>query len=139
MNDREWMDFEETLRGLRDEPLDEAVLADVRASTLGKIRRDRRRPWLWGIAAVAAALLLAAGLSLRTEPTEVVVVRPAPIPPPIVARALPPAAPRLVPVPRASRPSARRALAKEPMKIQMMTDDPDVVIIWLVGEEGGSE
>jgi hypothetical protein len=29
------------------------------------------------------------------------------------------------------------ALAKEPMKIHMLTDDPDLVIIWLVGDEEG--
>jgi hypothetical protein len=27
-------------------------------------------------------------------------------------------------------------MAREPMKIHMLTDDPDLVIIWLAGEEG---
>jgi hypothetical protein len=43
---------------------------------------------------------------------------------------------RTVPV---KTPPRKVELAKEPMKIQMLTDDPDLVIIWLVGEEGDSE
>jgi hypothetical protein len=169
MNEREQERWDEALRSLRDEPLDESLAAEARAVVLGRIRRERRMRWAW--MATAAALVLAAGLTLArrdappNETARTVPPRSAapavvgqadglrrPVrPPKRVARketARPVEIARAVEAPRsveAARPvetargvEAARAveMAREPMKIHMLTDDPDLVIIWLAGEEG---
>jgi hypothetical protein len=90
-------------------------------------------------AAVAAAVLVVVGLSVGRRPVELRVAprqvevaaqKPAAVAPKVeVAKAV------FRAKPRRGAPPRRPELAKEPMKIQMLTDDPDVVIIWLVGEE----
>lgn len=168
------------VRELAREPVDDEVLARVRAGVLGGIeRRDRRRPlvfrrplataaprWL----AAAAGLLLVLGAAIwalrsgvgpRTpeapgqvawapsEPGAPTAARPGS--PPEPAAAEPAAIPSLQPPAVASRPSetapATPAVVApssvpggfpevrrdaEPMVIKWVTEDPDLVIYWLV-------
>ena len=139
--------WDEALRSLRDEPLDERLADEVRAAVLGRIRRERRQRWAWVAAARGGDM--AAGLSVARRATEVPALperaRLEGVTPGGQAGDLPHAeasqpkvpvvavAKRRVEPPRRPKPAPR--FAKEPMKIHMLTDDPDLVIIWLVGEE----
>ena len=137
--------WDEALRSLREEPLDERMAGEVRAAVLGRIRRERRQRWAW-MAVAAAVLAMAAGLSVSRRATEAPAV---PERARVEETALPvePKPPRVVAAIAKKRVEPRRKptpaprLAKEPMRIHMLTDDPNLVIIWLVGEEeeGGGE
>jgi hypothetical protein len=106
-------------------------------------RRPGRIPWV--AAAAAACVVIAAGLSwhLREPPR----VEPVPIAaaPPVVIPAPPPPPPRVVPAIRKRKPKWKPepvllAQNTEPLVVKMLTDDPDVVIIWLVdGKEQNDE
>ena len=89
-------------------------------------------PWLrWAPLAVTAGLFLA-------MLAEVVSRRPDLVPPKLkiaVVNAIPPA----VPVARAIAPvrKRRRSPKPEPFLVKLVTDDPEVVIYWLVDHNGG--
>lgn len=116
------------LRELRDEPVDQAVLDGIRRRALAQIaaappRRGLR--WWWFLppaaaAAVAGAMLL--GMVRAPEPPRPMAFTPPPMP------ALP--SPR--PVPRRAAPVRAHAAATEPLLMKIVTDDPDVVIYWIV-------
>ena len=105
------------------------ALAAMREVTL-PARPKRSIPWL----SIAAAAAIAAIVSLQMwqfkptpprplrlqaeRPDEVTVAIKAP-PPAILTQ-------------------ARQAKAKQPLKIKMLTDDPDVVIYWLVDSQEGN-
>jgi len=136
--------WDEALRSLREEPLDERIAGEVRAAVIGRIRRERRQRWAW-MAVAAAVLVMAAGLSVSRRATEAPAV---PERASVEETALPvEPKPRVVAAMAKKRVEPRHTLkpaprfAKEPMKIHMLTDDPNLVIIWLVGEEveGGGE
>jgi hypothetical protein len=92
-------------------------------------RSKRSFPWI--SAAAAAAVLVAMGIQawqwktvpdrpllLKADRPQEMTVEVKPSPPPPVAR-------------------VRRPKAAEPLKIKMLTDDPDVVIYWLIDSERG--
>jgi hypothetical protein len=128
-------ELDRLLGDLRDEDLPDAAVAAVRARVLAAVATPRRSAWRWAWApALAAAVLLA-----------LLIPRPAGIaPPPSMARA--PQAPPLVEV-RAVAPErprlARTKLAVVHTEfIKIMTDDPDVVILWALNgteSKGGLE
>jgi anti-sigma factor RsiW len=125
-----------SLMDLRTEPVDPALLAAVRAGVLSRIERRRRLVWPWA-AALAAAMSLAA-----------ILLAPArkPDPPPMPVAVARPPAPAIQPPLRdhpVSRPKVRRPRPRskpekpaEPLVVKMLTDDPDVVIIWIVDQTG---
>jgi hypothetical protein len=145
----------ETLRFLREThewSLEETHLAAVRARVLERLE-SRRRWWpVWaaGLAAAAATLLAlvwAVSLHQRAERVETrFVAKPpahtAPVErapgssaaPPVLAaekapRPKPPARVRRMPRPPIAEPA-------EPLMVKLVTDDPDVVIYWIIDAKG---
>jgi hypothetical protein len=136
----------EGLRSLREDAVPDAAYVAVRARVLDQVRGERRRWWRWWLGAAAAACaVIVVLLSWRTV-TSVA-------PPPRVALTAPPAPEVKVSVkPPLDRPrrlsrgrhrvQAAVATAKpaidpaEPLLIKLMTDDPDIVIYWIVEKRG---
>jgi hypothetical protein len=114
----------EALVAMRDEAL---VTPQVRHARAG---------WAWA-AAAAAAIVLALALS-RTEYRPPVPVEPvmrrAPSPAPG-----PPARPERDPLRGPASPPHRTALKEEsaPLLVKILTDDPDVVVYWLIDAKEG--
>jgi anti-sigma factor RsiW len=130
------------VKQLGSESVDPALLATVRSGVLARI--DQPGPWLWrrwrAVLAAALALIAMFVLALR---------KPAPAPPAVpIAQAPPkPEEPKIevasaTPSPRPAhrrthRP--RRSVAgktDQPLVVKMLTDDPNIVIIWLVDQPG---
>lgn len=122
------------LSELQDEPLDQAMVSQVRRRVLARVAAEEpgmaRRYWKL---ALAAALILAAALALpwraakrqpvaRVEPAPR--IQPAPAAPPVIASAR-------RPVVRRHR-RAKAAQAGTPLLVKFVTDDPNIVIYWLV-------
>ncbi len=136
-------DSQAALKDLAGEALDPAALVAVRAQVLGELERPKK--WTWGFAAAAAVLLLLLTVVL------VRVRRPvAPLPQPAVARAPRMIEPQPAPRPRAvrhvpkrrpqpERPKLAAASRTEPLVIKFVTDDPNIVVIWLVEGKGETE
>jgi predicted anti-sigma-YlaC factor YlaD len=117
---------------------DPAFLAAVRTEVLAKIREKRRTVWPW-IAAYAAALALF--LAVFAEPRGRSLVPIARTVQPLVSRVAEDAHPVSVrtsaPVHKGRR--GRRPQTKgsaPPLVVKMLTDDPNIVIIWLVDQPG---
>ncbi|MBZ5626569.1 MAG: hypothetical protein LAQ69_48990, partial [Acidobacteriia bacterium] len=140
----------ELLQESHREPLPPAHFAAVRARVLAELERQRRpfwrRGWVFGLAAVAVALLVM-----------MLAIRPGPAPtarPPMVATEHPPVPPEplatgtqpdegvspIQSVLPASPPHKRRARPKmetgEPVLIRVVQDNPDVVIYWIADTTG---
>jgi len=124
------------VREAHQDAIDAAHFAAVRSRVLAQLEHERRpvwrRAWVYGIVAVAAALVVAFAVrpSRRVvpRPPEAAMVRP---PAPAVARtALPP---RPVRVRRKPRPKAAPA---EQVLVRLVTDNPDVVIYWISETRG---
>jgi len=132
-------DFEASqaaLKKLGAEAVDGALLTAVRAGVLAGIDNRRRLRWPWVAAATAALALLA----LFLAPSR----RPAPEPRPVAIAPAPPQVEAAVggagPPVRSRRPRRRAVTARPPapqqLVVKMLTDDPDIVIIWLVDQTG---
>jgi len=118
-------------RELREEEAPQEVYEAMRRATRARIRRHRAVRY---VLAAAALLLLASAVTLML---------PRRVEPPVITRiALPvekvqPVEARKPVVARVRKPKpAPPPPPPEPMKLVFATDDPDIVIIWLVGEEG---
>lgn len=117
----------------REVRLNSAALAELRNEVI-PVRAARRR-WPW-VAAAAAAVIIAA-VSWPTAPA------PVPSPPVAVLRPVPaaPVMPSVVkaqPVRQARRPRPKPApQTAEPLMVKFFTDDPDVVIYWLIDPPKG--
>ena len=126
------------LRELGSEAVDAAMLTAVRAGVLGGIGDRRRRVWPW-VAAFAAAGTLATALIVT--PRKAVEKAPLIVQKPAIERV---ETARVVEEPvvvRRRRRVVRRRPAPppaeaEPLVVKMLTDDPDIVIIWLVDQRG---
>jgi anti-sigma factor RsiW len=126
----------ELLRDAHGEALDGAHFAAVRSRVVAQLARERRplwrRAWVYGLAAVAAALLVA----VAVRPSRWAAPRP-----PEVAMVRPPAA-AVVPVAAARRltrvrPKPRpKAGPGELVLVRLVTDNPDVVIYWISERRG---
>jgi anti-sigma factor RsiW len=110
-----------------------AALRDVRVRVMSQLQARRRRTaYLWWATAAACLAALFLGLQVRPRAPESLAI--------VIAA---PKAPQIA-LARASRPHrtrARAALARsapQPIVIKMLTDDPNVVIIWLVDKKGDS-
>ena len=118
------------LAAMREPPAD--AYAAVRARVLAEARRGRtRRVWPW-VAAAACVLAAVAGVVFRAPLREP--VRPEPV----LFAVNPPVGWNVVPV--AKRRARRKAPAvlSEPLRIEIQTADPNVVVIWLVDREKGT-
>jgi len=113
----------------------EEDLAAVRRRVLAQIRSERpqRRRWAWayalgGSVAVTVVLWVLLPRPSIPPPPPPRVMNPAPVE---VARPATPAPVR----PRPSR--AQPPAAPEPLLVKLYTDDPDVIIYWLIERTGG--
>lgn len=124
-------DLDVALRDLRDEEVPGYALAQVKARVLAEVRpvRSRWRRWAW-VPVVAVALAIVAVIPREQAPVEQ---------PPLIARA-PAAQPLGRPaarVVRRTRPAPPRL--EETQFARIMTDDPNVVILWAMNTEGDSQ
>jgi anti-sigma factor RsiW len=122
---------EQALLGeLRDSPLEDAMVAQVRQRVLVEVRRAGFSPRgaLAPLLALAAALLLAVILIWPRHHSGA-----APR-----AAAMSHAAPTVAPLIRKSRHHLRRMPATQPgppLLVQFVTDDPNIVIYWLIDQK----
>ncbi len=142
----------DVLAGLADDAVDEAVLRSVRRRVMARIDPRAHRTgawrWAWAVAAAIGAILVSVAV-LKHAPDQAPVSttqRPQPAPTVRAAETSAPPTENLaaqtqsvtqiarVQAPRSSRLSG--AKAAEPLVVKMLTDDPDVVIYWLVDSEG---
>jgi hypothetical protein len=118
---------------MRSIVVDEAAYTAMRARVMEAVQAKRRVGWLWGAgaAAVTASVVL-------VWLTAALRVPEAPHPQAITYRIAPPDVPVAV-VPRmVNRRPARRAEPRRPLTaIKLLTDDPNIVIIWLVDNKQG--
>lgn len=137
MNDRDWeqdnAEFEKNAAAMRELAIPPAAFAAVRQRVLSEIQAKKRRTW-WMWPAVAAAACMATLFVAYLAPSP---QRPAALvsrkDPPKIERTVRPAAHR---VHHANRAPVRRT---EPLAVvKMLTDDPNVIIIWLVDQKGDS-
>jgi hypothetical protein len=140
-----------TLGDLYSEPLSPAAYAVVRARVMaalgGAASRPTRRLPVWSWALAASLVLSAAGLLvLRARPLDPKAVPSAPsavwrAPASPAATTAAKASARRVasaPAARKSRAAAPRAAASatsRPTVIKLLTDDPEIVIYWLLDED----
>jgi hypothetical protein len=138
MNDSE--EFEKNAAAMHELTIPAAAFAAVRQRVLSEIQAKRRRTAWWGwpaVAAACAAILVVTYLSSNP-----------PRPSALVAKKDPPKIEwTVVPVAqRVRHKSSGRSLAQarpvrktEPLAVvKMLTDDPNVIIIWLVDQKGDS-
>jgi hypothetical protein len=133
------LDLAENAAALQSIEVDPAAYTAVRARVLEAVRPKRRFAWLWAAAATAvAACVVLVWFAAESS---------SPVPPPEVARTLPapettaPSRSRLGTEPRATvtrriRPRPLVARSEPLTAIKLLTDDPNVVIIWLVDKKG---
>jgi len=121
------------LADLRDEPLENAMVAAVRRRVLARIDAPRPARLYWKLA-LAAALILAVVLGW---PRHRAPRRVAPGPPKQVMAGWEPAAGRgPAPLVRKRRHHhTRQTRPGEPLLVQFVTDDPNIVIYWLVDQK----
>ena len=117
------------LHSLRDEDLDASPLAEVRRRVMDRV--DAARPawvfalrWWQAVPVGLAAAVLVFVLYPRPE-------IPPPPGPPVVATAPPPE----IRKPVLERPKVAEP-PQEPLLVKMFTDDPDIVIYWLIDPKG---
>ena len=101
----------------------------LNALALREMKARPRLRWEWALAAAAAILIvLFVARGTRTETTRMTVA--------LVA----PQAPRVeIPQVRHVRPRIKKHIAAEPLRVKMLTSDPDVVIYWIVDRKEGFE
>ncbi len=116
----------------RQEEIDPAVYDAVRSRVMARLPARRQWGWIWAVPAAALACLLLFALA-GTKPEPLLLRVMAPRPP-----AIQPSAPRPQPVRVAHRKRRIRpkTVATEAMTIKLLTDDPDVVIYWIVDKKG---
>ncbi len=139
MNDRE--EFEKNAAAMRDLTIPPAAFAAVRQRVLSGIRskqRPKKAWWGWSVVAAAACAAILFVLYLPSNP---------PRPSAIIAKMDPP---KIEWTPAVAPPvhykSSGRYLAQaspvrktEPLAVvKMLTDDPNVIIIWLLDQKGDS-
>ena len=140
----EMRESQAALKALRTEFVDDAVLLQVRTEVLSAASHRHYRVVTWPRYAVAAGLVLAllGGWMWQMRPGARLESRP------IAANVFAPPLPVTVPAPQARtrtrrarvrrhRPQAAPMFKSEPLVVKMITDDPQVVIYWLVDQNGG--
>jgi anti-sigma factor RsiW len=139
----EMRESQAALKALRTEFVDDAVLLQVRTEVLSAASHSHRVV-AWPRYAVAAGLVLALLAAWMWQMWSKARLEPRPI----VASVSAPPLPATVPAPQARthtgvarvrrhRPQATPVFKSEPLVVKMITDDPQVVIYWLVDQNGG--
>jgi hypothetical protein len=132
-------EFEKNAAAMRELTIPPEAFAAVRQRVLSEIQAKRRKnAWWWPAAAVAACAAILFVSYLSFPPSN------APRPAAIVAKKDPPKIEWTVR--SVHHKSSGRLLAKgapvrktEPLAVvKMLTDDPNVIIIWLVDQKGDS-
>jgi hypothetical protein len=127
---------------LRELPAaDPAFLAAVRTEVLARVGKKRCAMWAWAVpcaAALATAFLVARLGVTPQKPAPVPIVR---MPQPLANTARSEAAPVVRGQPPAQIRRGRRRRSRieagaPPLVVKMLTDDPNIVIIWLVDQPG---
>jgi len=131
----EMRDSQAALKALRTDFVEEVVFQEVRAEVLNRVSMPRKQA-AWPRYAIAAMLLMGLWVarlrfvrpaaSLNVEPRAAVIATP-----PVTTVSAPH---HRVRSPRVTR---RRAFKSEPLLVKIVTDDPQVVIYWLVDQNGG--
>ncbi len=131
----------ELLLEMHRDPVSPAHFAAVRARVLAELERQQRpfwrRGWAFGLAAVAAALLIL--LAVRPGPTA---HRNSSAPLEPVASDRPDTAgvtgtqPAIPAAPHKRRVPAKKEQPGEPVLIRVVSDDPNVVIYWIADTRG---
>ena len=130
-------DLDLTLGALREEDPPPAAMAVVRARVMERIERRRAwLPWSWlAFAATAAVVVLmvtyqplAPVATLRVGVAVVPAVPEEALRPPVVQAV----------TPRVASQRRREVVASRDF-VHLMTDDPDVVILWAVESKGDTE
>jgi hypothetical protein len=140
MNDLDW-EQEKNAAAMRELAIPPAAFAAVRQRVLSEIQAKKRRMawWTWSAVAAAAcaAMVCVAYLAPGTEGPAALVARKDP---PKIEWTAQPVAQR-VHQKSSGRLLANRAPVRktEPLAVvKMLTDDPNVIIIWLVDQKGDS-
>jgi anti-sigma factor RsiW len=138
----EMRESQAALKALRTEFVDDAVLLQVRMEVLS-VAAHRPRIVAWPRYAIAAGLVIAllAGWLVRQQADKALVaLQPlhAILPVPPARWAIQAHQPKALAA-RVRRRSKRQAprFKSEPLVVKMITDDPQVVIYWLVDQNGG--
>lgn len=131
------------LKRLRTELVEDSVFEEVRREVLGEVARSRKVV-AWPKYAIAAMLIvgLAASWLWRTRSRAIIDLQPMPpmvavTPPPAVVPAEAPQVHQRAVRSRRRRPRPAPSFKSEPLVVKMITDDPQVVIYWLVDQNGG--
>ena len=148
----ELLESRAALRSLREDSLDEALVAAVHARVMSRATPRGIERWLWAfrrqyvyVTAGLAVFIAASGVviwQLRTEPAEIAALSPLAAAPAVPPKSEPVPDVASTPVPAKPR---RRAAVKQPptepheVLVKLYTDDPNVIIYWLVDQNGGSE
>jgi predicted anti-sigma-YlaC factor YlaD len=129
-------EIQENRAALQSLRVDRVALDAVRARVLGEIKSGRRRitAWAWPAAAAASIAILCVALIWPRFRSVA--------PPDAVQFAK---TPKLVEwTAKAARRDVRLAhkhdviVAREPLVVKMLTNDPDVIIVWLIDQKGDS-
>lgn len=130
-----WTDDElsAALAELREEPLPEGALAQVRETVMARVERTRRR-WLWWLAPVPVAATLV--LFMLPRPAEIE-------PPPLVARTPAPAPfmhrrPQPLVRFRPAKPPRFAPTAQEGL-VRLASTRNDIIIYWDLTDEGETQ
>jgi anti-sigma factor RsiW len=130
------------LAELHDEPLEDALVAQVHSRVLAAVRPQA---WTWGaglsprgtlvpLLALAAAVILAVVLAWPRH-----AVKPAPVARVAPQHAMPAPRPNIVPVHHrvVHHHHTPAAQPGPPLLVQFVTDNPNIVIYWLVDQKQG--
>ena len=144
-----------SLKSLRQDTVSTAALSAVRARVLGEIR-ERRSKWRWGRwvysfagAAFVVALVIGVASQIRRKASDPQIAKvDVPSLPAVVLET--PSAPAAekdnhtgTATPKRSKRAVRRievpssAEPARPLVVKLLTDDPNVVIYWLLDKENG--
>jgi len=121
----------ENAAALRSMDVDAAAYTALRARVMAAVQPKRRLSWLWAAAASAVAVCIA--LIWLTAPLRV----PEPPRPLAVVYSIPAPAAVMRTIIAKKKRQARRPIPRELTAIKLLTDDPNVVIIWLVDNKKG--
>ena len=127
------------LREGHAEPIEQPHFAAVRARVISQLESESRPWWRYGWAFALTAAAMALFLWFRPQPIEQLALTPLPAPSaPAVAKV--PPAPIPVRRPGIKRPvhtvAAKPETPAEPVKVKLLTDDPNVIIYWITDTKG---
>jgi len=131
-------EIEKNRAAVADVRIDAAAFTAVRQRVLSEIQAQKRRSFRWTWSAAAATVCIAVFSALYIEQRPQNFAAPAPL----VARIDPPQGwmQKAIPTSSGRHIGKPRPVQKtEPVvAVKMLTDDPNVIIIWLVDQKGDS-